>query len=199
MKKKEYQKSTNLIISEINDTLSAVPDKQTMILINQIIAAEKIFLVAIGRVNLSLQCFGKRLSHLGFKIELVGSLTEKPATKNDLLIVASGSGESIVPLHITKKAQKIGCKILHITSSKKSSIRKLANYIVEFKAPTKKDIQKIKQNLTDSASKTNISIQPMSTLFDQALHIYGDIVSVLIIEKLRFNKDNLWKSHANLE
>ena len=71
---------------------------------------------------------------------------------------------------------------------------KLANYIVEFKAPTKKDIQKIKQNLTDSASKTNISIQPMSTLFDQALHIYGDIVSVLIIEKLRFNKDNLWKN-----
>ena len=115
MKKKEYQKSTNLIISEINDTLSAVPDKQTMILINQIIAAEKIFLVAIGRVNLSLQCFGKRLSHLGFKIELVGSLTEKPATKNDLLIVASGSGESIVPLHITKKAKKIGCKIFYKT------------------------------------------------------------------------------------
>ena len=53
----------------------------------------------------SLQCFGKRLSHLGFKIELVGSLTEKPATKKDLLIVASGSGESIVPLQITKKAK----------------------------------------------------------------------------------------------
>ena len=79
---------------------------QTQNLINQIILAERIFLVAIGRVNLSLQCFGKRLSHLGFKIELVGSLTEKPATKKDLLIVASGSGESLIPLHITKKQKK---------------------------------------------------------------------------------------------
>ena len=130
MKKNSYKKNTKLIISEINSILSKIPQNQTNILIEQIILAERIFLVAIGRVNLSLQCFGKRLSHLGFKIELVGSLTEKPATKKDLLIVASGSGESIVPLQITKKAKKIGCKILHITSTKKSSIRKIANLLL---------------------------------------------------------------------
>ena len=139
MKSNNYKVNTNLIVGEIGNILSEVKVKQTDNLINQIILAERVFLVAIGRVNLSLQCFGKRLSHLGFKIELVGSLTEKPATKKDLLIVASGSGESIVPLHITKKAKKIGCKILHITSAKKSSIRKLANFVVELNAPTKKN------------------------------------------------------------
>tara|TARA_B000000475_G_scaffold147750_1_gene118961 strand:+ start:165 stop:764 length:600 start_codon:yes stop_codon:yes gene_type:complete len=199
MKNSEYKNNTNLIVSEISNILSNISVRQTENLINQIISANRIFLVAIGRVNLSLQCFGKRLSHLGFKVELVGSLTEKPATKKDLLIVASGSGESIVPLHITKKAKKIGCKILHITSAKKSSIRKIANYVVELNAPTKKTKQRIKESLSDSASKTKISIQPMSTLFDQALHIYGDIVSVQIIEKLRLKKINLWKYHANLE
>ena len=132
MKKNSYKKNTKLIISEIDYILSKIPRNQTNILIEQIILADRIFLVAIGRVNLSLQCFGKRLSHLGFNIELVGSLTEKPATKKDLLIVASGSGESIVPLQITKKAKKIGCKILHITSAKKSSIREIANFVVEF-------------------------------------------------------------------
>jgi len=199
MKSSKYQINTNLIVSEISNILSNINNKQTDNLIKQIILAERIFLVAIGRVNLSLQCFGKRLSHLGFKIELVGSLTEKPATKKDLLIVASGSGESIVPLHISKKAKKIGCKILHVTSAKKSSIRKLADYIVELNAPTKKTKIIVKDSLSDSASKTKTSIQPMSTLFDQALHIYGDIVSVQIIEKLRLNKINLWKNHANLE
>ena len=199
MKSSKYQINTNLIVSEISNILSNINNKQTDNLINQIILAERIFLVAIGRVNLSLQCFGKRLSHLGFKVELVGSLTEKPATKKDLLIVASGSGESIVPLHISKKAKKIGCKILHVTSAKKSSIRKLADYIVELNAPTKKTKIIVKDSLSDSASKTKTSIQPMSTLFDQALHIYGDIVSVQIIEKLRLNKINLWKNHANLE
>jgi 6-phospho-3-hexuloisomerase len=199
MKSSKYQINTNLIVSEISNILSSINNKQTDNLINQIILAERIFLIAIGRVNLSLQCFGKRLSHLGFKIELVGSLTEKPATKKDLLIVASGSGESIVPLYISKKAKKIGCKILHVTSAKKSSIRKLADYIVELNAPTKKNQIIVKDSLSDSASKTKISIQPMSTLFDQALHIYGDIVSVQIIDKLRLNKINLWKNHANLE
>jgi len=199
MKKNDYQKNAVLIIDEISNILSNIPEKQTENLISEIISANRIFLVAIGRVNLSLQCFGKRLSHLGFKVELVGALTEKPATKKDLLIVASGSGESIIPLHISKKAKKIGCKILHITSAKKSSIRKIANYVVELNAPTKKTKQKVKESLSDSASKTKVSIQPMSTLFDQALHIYGDIVSVQIIEKLRLNKINLWKNHANLE
>ena len=33
-------------------------------------------------------------------------------------------------------------------------------------------------SLFDSSSKTQKSVQPMSSLFDQALHIYGDIVSL---------------------
>jgi len=200
MEKKNYQKNTSIIIDEISNTLLNIPQSQTHNLINQIIKANRIFLLAIGRVNLALQCFGKRLSHLGCKVELVGSLTEKPASKKDLLIVASGSGESIIPLHISKKAKSVGCKILHITSSKKSSIRSIADYVVELKAPTKIVSKiKFKESLSDSASKTKLSIQPMSTLFDQALHIYGDIVSMQIIEKLRINKINLWKNHSNLE
>ena len=200
MEKKNYQKNTSIIIDEISNTLLNIPQSQTHNLINQIIKANRIFLLAIGRVNLALQCFGKRLSHLGCKVELVGSLTEKPASKKDLLIVASGSGESIIPLHISKKAKSVGCKILHITSSKKSSIRNIADYVVELKAPTKIVSKiKFKESLSDSASKTKLSIQPMSTLFDQALHIYGDIVSMQIIEKLRINKINLWKNHSNLE
>ena len=195
----KYKELSKIVLKEISETILNIDEKQTNDLIIQIIKSKRIFLIAIGRVNLALQCFGKRLSHLGFKIELVGSLTEKPATKKDLLIVASGSGESIVPLNIVIKAKKIGCKILHITSAKKSSIRKIANYVVELNAPTKKTKHSIKESLSDSASKTKISIQPMSTLFDQALHIYGDIVSVQIIEKLRLKKINLWKYHANLE
>tara|TARA_B100000686_G_scaffold306687_1_gene346294 strand:+ start:314 stop:907 length:594 start_codon:yes stop_codon:yes gene_type:complete len=196
-----YINKSNAIVEEIKNILISVPQKQTKKLISEVISADRIFLVAIGRVNLSLQCFGKRLSHLGFKVELVGSLTEKPATKKDLLIVASGSGESLIPVQISKKAKKIGCKICHITSAKKSTIRKIADHVVELKAPTKAVIKRknIIESLSDSVSKTKVSIQPMSTLFDQALHIYGDIVALEIIEKLKINKKKLWKYHANLE
>jgi D-arabinose 5-phosphate isomerase GutQ len=75
----------------------------------------------------------------------------------------------------------------------------MSNFIVELHSPTKSIIKNINENLFDRASKTGKSIQPMSTLFDQALHIYGDIVSLGIIDKLKINKKKLWKYHANLE
>lgn len=197
----KYKIITNIVLREISETILDIPEKQTNNLVNQIIKSQRIFLIAIGRVNLALQCFGKRLSHLGFKVELVGSLTEKPATKKDLLIVASGSGESVIPLNIAKKAKKIGCKVLHITSAKNSSIRKLADFVVEIKSPTKLEIKKTfkKESLSDSTSKTKKSIQPMSTIFDQVLHIYGDLVAIKLINKMNLNNINLWKYHANLE
>ena len=196
-----YLKYSKLINSEINNCLSKVKISETNRLISEILIADKVFITAVGRVSLSLQCFGKRLSHLGINVELVGSLTEKPATEKDLLIIASGSGESILPLSIAKKAKALKTKIGLITSAKKSSIKNLSNFSVTLKAPTKnvKHGKIDNQSLSDKASKSSNSIQPMSSLFDQALHIYGDVVSVLIFNKSKLNKENIWQYHANLE
>ena len=87
-----------------------------------------------------------------------------------------------------------------ITSSKRSSIRKLSDYVLEIKATTKpQKMINSDENLSDSISKTKKSIQPMSTVFDQALHVLGDYISLKLIKKLKINKKDLWKSHANLE
>jgi len=42
---------------------------------------------------LALQCLGKRLGHLDIEVCVVGSVTEKPITERDVLLIASGSGE----------------------------------------------------------------------------------------------------------
>ncbi len=198
MKFTEY---TNLISNEIKDCLLKINPDESQNLVNEILNAEKVFLIAVGRVSLSLQCFGKRLSHLGINVELVGSLTEKPATKNDLLIVASGSGESILPVNIAKKASDLGTKIGLITSAESSSLKDLCDFYVTLNSPTKSvshgNIPN--QSLSDSASKSSLSVQPMSSLFDQALHIYGDVISMIIFEQKNIDKEELWKYHANLE
>ena len=125
-----FTEYTNLIINEIEDCLLKINPDESQNLVNEILKAEKVFLIAVGRVSLSLQCFGKRLSHLGINVELVGSLTEKPATKNDLLIVASGSGESILPVNIAKKASELGTKIGLITSAENSSLKNMCDFFV---------------------------------------------------------------------
>jgi D-arabinose 5-phosphate isomerase GutQ len=43
------------------------------------------------------------------------------------------------------------------------------------------------------------SVQLMSTLFDQAVHIFGDVVAQRIQECKQLNSDELWQRHASSE
>ena len=98
------------------------------------------------------------------------------------------SKNSIFPVEIAKKASKLNGKIGLITSAKSSTIKSLSNFSVHLPSPTKND--------PDYGTKSK---QPMSTLFDQVLHIFGDIVAMMIINKKGLANKNFWLNHANLE
>ncbi len=176
------------ILNEISEVLSHIDKHEVETLVDEIIKAEKVFFIGVGRVFLSLQCMAKRLHHLGIDANVVGSITENAITGNDLLLVASGSGESIVPVEISKKAKKIGARIGLITSARSSTIKSMSDFAVHLPCPTKNDL----------GYGVN-SIQPMSTLFDQVLHLFGDIVALIIQDLRGMSKEELWNYHANLE
>lgn len=184
----KYDSYGGSILKEIDEVISNIDHREVERLIEEISAAEKVFIIGVGRVFLSLQCFGKRLAHLGVNVEIVGSTTEKAITDKDLLLVASGSGESVVPLEIAKKAKRLSAKIGLITSARSSTIKGMADFSVHLRCPTKND--------PNYGVK---SIQPMSTLFDQTLHIFGDVIAMIIQNKMALKKEELWKYHANLE
>ena len=186
--KELFQENCDLIIKEMSNLLNSVDSNEVNKLIDEIIKAEKIFFIGVGRVALSLQCFCKRLMHLGFEANIVGAVNEKAMTHKDLLIIGSGSGESIFPVEIAKKASKLNGKIGLITSAKSSTIKSLSNFSVHLPSPTKND--------PDYGVKSK---QPMSTLFDQVLHIFGDVVCMMIINKKGLANKDFWLNHANLE
>jgi 6-phospho-3-hexuloisomerase len=43
------------------------------------------------------------------------------------------------------------------------------------------------------------SIQLMSTVFDQALHVFGDALALLIEDRKSLSHEEVWRRHANLE
>lgn len=185
----EYATTRQKVIAELDRTLASIDTAQLERLRDEILKAEQVFFVGVGRVMLSLQAICKRLAHLGIKATYVGAINEPAITDKDLLIVGSGSGASLFPLGIAKKAKYAStCTIVHIGSNPNSEMKDIADFMVRIPVRTK-------LYLDDEID----SCQPMTTLFDQSLLLMGDILAKMIIDEKNLNMKELWKYHANLE
>lgn len=186
---KAYADVSRTVIDELQRTLDRIDPSSLENLKNDILAADQVFLVGVGRVLLSLQCICKRLAHLGIKAHYVGEITEPHLNPGDLLVVGSGSGASLFPLGIAKKARAaVGCKIVHIGSNPNSEMKDICDYMVRIPVRTK-------LYLEDEID----SCQPMTSLFEQSVLLVGDIVSKMIIDEKHLDMKNLWQYHANME
>ena len=185
----EYSRACTDVTSELERTLKSIDPGQLERLRDEILKADQVFFVGVGRVMLALQCVCKRLAHLGIKAHYVGEITEPAITKNDLLIVGSGSGGSLFPLGIAKKARAAAdCTIVHIGSNPNSEMREIADFMVRIPVRTK-------LYLDDEID----SCQPMTSLFEQSVLLLGDVLAKMIIEEENLDMKGLWKYHANLE
>lgn len=183
----DYIAAQKTVVQECDDVLSQLSPQQTDALLSALENADKIFFVAVGRVFLSLQSICKRFSHLGFNTHCVGAINEPAFTQNDLLIAASGSGESLLPVSIAKKAKSLGGKVAYLGGTANSTIARLADYQVLFPTHSKTAANKIS------------SAQPMTSLFEQSLLLYGDTLAMMYAKKNNIDLSELWQKHANLE
>ncbi len=183
-----YTETKKLILGELDTALDAIDPAAVEKLVSEILSAEQIFVVGVGRVMLSLQAICKRLSHLGISIHYVGEITEPAITTKDLLIVGSGSGATIFPLGIARKAHELGAKIIHIGSDANGPMKEVADMMVRLPVRTKNYLE----DEIDSA-------QPMTSLFEQSLYLLGDIIAKMIIDERNIDMKALWRHHANLE
>lgn len=183
-----YNGTVKEMLVEINEALGAIDQEAVEKFVAALLDAEQVYFVGVGRVLLSLQAMCKRLAHLGLKTHYVGEITEPAITEKDLLVVGSGSGGSLFPLGIAKKAHGIGAKIVHIGSNPNSEMKDLCEFMVRIPVRTK-------NYLEDEID----SVQPMTSLFEQSLLLFGDVVAKMIIDERKIDMKSLWRYHANLE
>ncbi|MCI8599359.1 MAG: sugar isomerase [Lachnospiraceae bacterium] len=185
----QYTKASTQVLDELKATLESINPAQLERLAEEILKADQVFFVGVGRVLLALQCVCKRLAHLGIKTHYVGEITEPAIKKEDLLIVGSGSGGSLFPLGIAKKARSaVDCHIVHIGSNPNSEMKEIADFMVRIPVRTK-------NYLEDEID----SCQPMTSLFEQSVLLVGDILAKMIVEQKKLDMKALWQYHANLE
>ena len=183
---KEY---SALILQEIEAALQMVDASSVDAFAEQLIAAKNVFCIAVGRVASSLEAFVKRLNHLGIAAYMVGALDEPALTADDVLVVGSGSGCSVIPVSIANVASRYNPTIIHIGSNPEGDLAPYTTMMVRIPVKTK-------LNREDEIP----SQQLMSSLFEQALYILCDSVCLMIAKKKDLHDlDALWEHHANLE
>ena len=185
-----YQKKYELILKEINECLSRVDSQEVEAIIDNILHSKTIILVGVGRMGLMLQSFCARLNHLGIPAFMAGTIGCPPLMKEDMLLVASSSGETPSIRELAIIGHKIGAKVITITANTKSTITKISSGYLYLQAPSS-----LKNEVTDVLK----SIQPMKTLFEQSLFILLESLVLCLLERTGQNADDLAKRHTNLE
>lgn len=183
-----YTEKIDQVLGECRCALGSVNEAEVTKLADMILEANQVFFIGVGRVFLSLEAIAKRLAHCGVRAICVGQIDEPALVAGDLLIVASGSGESLIPVAIAQKAKKLGAQVVLIGSNPNSTIRKIADTFVRIPVRTK-------LHLDDEID----SRQPMTSLFEQSLLLFGDMLAMTIIERRGLDMERLWQYHANLE
>ena len=185
----KYETASEDVLAELKKTMESINPDSLERLVKEILKADQVFFVGVGRVMLALQCVCKRFAHLGIKAHCVGEVNEPAIKKDDLLIVGSGSGGSLFPLGIAKKARAaVDCTIVHVGSNPNSEMKDIADFMVRIPVRTK--------NYLDDEID---SCQPMTSLFEQSVLLLGDVLAKMIIEQKHLDMRSLWQYHANLE
>ena len=183
-----FQEIKEEICNEIRFALSKVDERELEVFIDNLLGAKKLFFIGVGRVMLMTKAFAKRLKHLGFDVYVVGETTVPAIECGDLLIAASGTGETLTTVNVARLAKKHQASVALITSSLDSTLKRISHLSVRIPCPTK-------LHLPDEIP----SKQQMTSLFEQSILILYDCISMIIQEKLNISEAELWKIHSNLE
>lgn len=188
MEELTFSTAADIVLHETEEALHAVDPEAVETYLSLLEGAEKVFFVGVGRVLLSLEAIAKRYNHLGIHTVVVGQITEPAITPKDVLVVGSGSGNTLFPSGIARKAKQLGATVIHIGSNPDSGLKDVADLFLRIPVASRA-----------KAPDEVQSVQPMTSLFEQSLLLLGDITAFMLVRRKQLDLEELWQYHANLE
>lgn len=174
--KKNEQMIDNNKIAQLIDLILRVKDSDSMV-----------FVYGAGRSGFIGRCFAQRLMHLGINSCFVSDAVTHQYSKDDLLILISGSGETTSPVAIANKAKKIGGKIALLTGNVNSTIGKISDCIIQIEGKSK-----------DKALSQK-TLAPYTSLFDISTLSVLDSIGGTLMKILEVSEEDIDKRHATIE
>lgn len=179
-------KEMTVILQEIQQVIGEVSEKNLEEVIDLLANSKRIFVLGEGRSGLQGKGFAMRLMHIGFQVYVIGESTTPSVKSGDTLVSISGSGTTSTIVSLSKKAKSNGVQILGVTSSLTSPLAELSDVSLVIPGATK----------TGSGIQ---SIQLLSSLFDQTLHITLDYICLMLSKQNKISSEQANQQHSNME
>lgn len=158
-----------VILNEIKGVLSQVDEKELLDVMGAFDKDRRVFVDGEGRSGFSAKGFAIRLMHIGYTVFFVGETITPALREGDLFVAVSGSGKSANVCNDAKKAKDAGAELIAVTSKPNSPLASAADRVLVIPGTVKGD-----------AGSARSSVQLLSSLFDQSLHITLDALCLLL-------------------
>ena len=147
--------------------------------------SNRIFVYGAGRSGLVAKAFAIRLVHLGYQTFVIGETISAPVTKGDLVVIVSGSGETIPAVMTAEIAHNLGADVVSITAKKHSEIAKYADITLYISSTCNEEDRK--------------KFAPLGTLFEASVWVLLDGIISDLLESKKETEEDMRSRHATLE
>lgn len=174
------------ILNELQSVSESIAEEQISSLLDELMAAPRIFGLGAGRSGLIIKAFIMRLMQAGRPAFVVGETVTPAIGANDLLVIGSSSGQTATIIEMAKSAKSANARIALITASPRSDLAVSADRVVDIPVYV----------LHAPAGR---SIQPPGSTFEQAMLLVLDALVPAIMERMGVSDGQLLARHANLQ
>jgi 6-phospho-3-hexuloisomerase len=174
-------------MEEIRGVLESGAAAEADKMCDELLAAHRIACYGVGREGLMMRALCMRLMHLGLDAHMVGDVTTPPLGAGDLLVVSAGPGSFSTVMALAGVARAAGARTTVVTAQPAGEVPRAAEVVIHLRAQTMAD---------DKGGK---SVLPMGSLYEAAMLIFFDIVSILLRERTGQTMEGMRSRHTNLE
>lgn len=181
-----FDRSIDFIQKQIKDNLKNIDRDKIKKIEELFLKSNRVFVYGAGRSGLVAKAFAIRLVHLDFQSFVIGETITSPVQKNDLVIIVSGSGETIPAVMTAEIANNLSAKVVSITGKKDSGIAKFADVTIYI-------------NLDCKDEEKRCRLAPLGTLFEASVWILLDGIVADLLESKNETEEDMRKRHATLQ
>lgn len=184
----DFKKAGAGAVAEIGTGIAGIDPAGAEAIVDAIASARRIALYGVGREGLMIKAFAMRLFHLGLDAHVVGDMTTPPVGPGDLLIVSAGPGMFSTVAGLVGVAKDSGAATACFTAQPDAEVPRMCDTVMVLPA----------QTMADDSGATK-SILPMGSLYEGVQFLAGELLVLMLGDRLGISATAMRANHTNLE